>query len=129
MLYKLAADSIVLIHFGFIIFVVLGGLLVLSWPKIAWVHIPAAAWGVWIELSHGVCPITPLEQSLRDRAGATNYEGSFINQYIVPIIYPPDFSPQTAQVFGFALMVFTMTVYSVAIYRKRRPRVAGSSDF
>ena len=129
MLYKLAADSLVLIHFGFIMFVVLGGLLVLSWPKIAWAHIPAAMWGVWIEFTHGVCPLTPLEQSLRLRAGSTSYEGSFINHYIIPIIYPPGFSPQIAQIFGFVLLVFTISIYSFAIYRKRKPRTIESSDF
>lgn len=128
MLYKLAADSLVLIHFGFITFVVLGGLLVLSWPRIAWVHIPAVAWGVWIELSHGTCPLTPWEQALRVRGGVSSYEGSFIDNYIVPFIYPSGFSSDTAQTLGLALLVFTVLVYSGVIFLKLRARLQKPSD-
>lgn len=118
--YKLAADLLVLIHFGFIIFVVLGGLLVFRWPKLAWAHIPAACWGAWIEFTHGVCPLTPLEQMLRLQAGAQSYDGSFIDHYIVPLIYPPGFDADTATLLGLAVLTLNLTVYGVLIYRRKR---------
>jgi len=117
MLFKLAADLLVLIHFGFIIFVVLGGLLVFYWPKTVWGHIPAVAWGAWIEFSHSICPLTPLEQSLRARAGAGNYEGSFIDHYIIPLIYPPGFSAETANLLGLLVLAVNILIYSFVICR------------
>ncbi len=116
--YKLAADLLVLIHFGFIIFVVLGGLLVFRWPKVAWVHVPAAAWGAWIEFSHGTCPLTPLEQSLRVKAGTPTYDGSFIDQYIIPLVYPPGFDPETATLLGLAVLSINIVIYSAVGYRR-----------
>ncbi len=116
--YKLAADLLVLIHFGFIIFVVLGGLLVFRWPKVAWVHVPAAAWGAWIEFSHGTCPLTPLEQSLRVKAGTPSYDGSFIDQYIIPLVYPPGFDPETATLLGLAVLSINIVIYSAVGYRR-----------
>lgn len=125
--YKLAADLLVLIHFGFIIFVVLGGLLVFRWAWVAFAHVPAAAWGAWIEFTHGTCPLTPLEQSLRLKAGATSYEGSFIDHYIVPLIYPPGFDPETATLLGLAVLSLNLVVYTAVCYRriasKRRSQV------
>lgn len=88
MLARLAADFVVLIHFGFIVFVVVGGLLVLRWPRAAWMHLPAAAWGAGIVLLGGICPLTPLEKSLRRLAGEAGYEGGFIDRYVMPVIYP-----------------------------------------
>ncbi len=128
MLYKLAADFTVLIHFGFITFVVLGGLFVLIWPRIAWVHIPAVAWGVWIELTHGICPLTPLEQTLRNKADVSNYQGNFIDHYIIPLIYPSEFSSDTAQQLGLALLTFTLLVYAAVILRWTRKRAGKSPD-
>ena len=118
MTYKLAADLLVLIHFSFIIFVVLGGLLVLRWPRVAWAHIPAAAWGAWISFTHGVCPLTPMEQSLRTLAETPNYQGGFINHYIIPLLYPPGFSAETAQILGFMVLGLNLFFYTTVIYRK-----------
>ena len=72
----------------FIAWVVLGGLVVLRWPRLAWLHLPAVAWGVWIELTGGVCPLTPLEQRLRLAAGEAGYSGGFIEHYLGALIYP-----------------------------------------
>jgi len=120
MWYKLAADLLVLIHFGFIIFVVLGGLLVLRWPWVGLLHSPAAAWGAWIEISHGLCPLTTLEQSLRRAANTPNYEGGFIANYIVPMVYPPGFSPEMARLLGITLLAGTLVIYLVVISRRFR---------
>jgi hypothetical protein len=87
-IYRLLADAVVLLHFGFVLFVVLGGLLALRWPLVRWVHLPAALWGAWIELSGGICPLTPLENALRLRAGEAAYTGDFVGRYLLPVLYP-----------------------------------------
>jgi hypothetical protein len=125
MLARLAADLLVLIHFSFIIFVVLGGLLALRWPKAAWAHIPAAAWGAWIEFSHGICPLTPLEQSLRAQADADSYDGSFIDHYLIPLIYPPGFDADTANLLGLLVLAFNGTIYAFVIYRRFKVNKSG----
>ena len=84
----LLADLVVVIHFSFVLFVILGGLLVLRWPRLAYLHLPAATWGVLIEFAGWVCPLTPLEQSLRLKAGEQGYSGSFIEHYVLPLLYP-----------------------------------------
>src|SRR5580698_966578 len=88
MLYRVLADAVVLLHFAFVAFVVLGGLLVLRWPWTAWVHLPAAAWGAFVELYLHYCPLTPLENWLRERGGLVTYDTGFIAHYIMPVIYP-----------------------------------------
>ena len=88
MMYRIAADLVVVIHLGFIVFVVLGGLGVFKWHKLAWLHIPAAAWAASLEFFHWRCPLTPVEQWLRLAAGETGYSGGFIPHYLMPLIYP-----------------------------------------
>lgn len=88
MSYALLADAVLLLHLAFVLFVVLGGLLVIKWPRLTWLHLPALVWAVWIELSGAICPLTPLEQSFRQQAGESSYAGSFIGHYIEPILYP-----------------------------------------
>jgi len=117
MLASLAADSVVLIHFGFIVFVVAGGLLVLRWPRAAWVHLPAAAWGAAIVLLGGICPLTPLEQWLRHLAGEADYEGGFIDRYLMPVIYPVGLTRDVQVVLGVLVVGVNLVVY--AIVRKR----------
>ncbi|MDT3677480.1 MAG: DUF2784 domain-containing protein [Burkholderiaceae bacterium] len=117
MLASLAADFVVLIHFGFIVFVVAGGLLVLRWPRAAWVHLPAAAWGAAIVLLGGICPLTPLEQWLRHLAGEADYEGGFIDRYLMPVIYPVGLTRDVQVVLGVLVVGVNLVVY--AIVRKR----------
>ena len=88
MWYRLLADAVLIIHLGFIAFVVLGGLLVLRWPRLAWLHLPTVAWGAWIEFTGSICPLTPLEIGLRARGGETAYRGGFIEHYVTALIYP-----------------------------------------
>ena len=122
MLYKLDADMLVLMHFSFIVFAVLGGLLVLRWPAVAWIHIPTAGWGAWIEITHGVCPLTTFEKSLRTSANAASYPGSFIDNYIIPIIYPPGLTPEISRLLGFTLLIFTVLIYAWVVFRYLRNR-------
>lgn len=125
---RLAADLLVLIHLSFIIFVVLGGLLVLRWPRVAWVHLPAAAWGAWIEFAHGVCPLTPLEKSLREQAGQAAYDGGFIEKYVIPIIYPPGYSPEVANVLGLLVLAINLLIYTMVVRRRLGSHEARQPD-
>ncbi|MES9961972.1 MAG: DUF2784 domain-containing protein [Candidatus Sedimenticola sp. 20ELBAFRAG] len=88
MIERIAADLVLLLHFGFILFVVLGGLLVLRWPKMAWLHVPCLAWGVIVDTMGWICPLTPLENRLRLAGGESGYTGGFIEHYLMPLVYP-----------------------------------------
>jgi len=110
-LFKILADSVVLVHFGFVAFVVFGGLLVFKRRWVMWVHIPAAAWGALIEFIGWPCPLTPLEKMLRRRAGEAGYEGGFIERYILSILYPIGLSRETQYVLGCVVLVVNLFVY------------------
>ena len=85
---RIIADAIMVFHLCFVTFVMTGGLLALRWRRVAWLHLPAVAWGIYIELSHGVCPLTPMENRFRRWGGGSTYQGSFVEHYITPIVYP-----------------------------------------
>jgi hypothetical protein len=99
----LLADGVLIAHLAFILWVMLGGLLVLRWPRLAWLHLPAVAWGLYVELSGRICPLTPLENSLREAAGEVGYSGGFIEHYITAMIYPDGLSRRIQ--FGLAGLV------------------------
>jgi len=126
MLYRILADGIVVVHFGFLLLVVFGGLLVLRWRRAAGLHIPAAIWGVLIELVGWPCPLTPLEQQLRRWAGQTGYEGSFIEHYIVPLIYPPGLTRTHQILLGLAVLVINAAVYAWLWRRSQRRDAQGT---
>lgn len=88
MLYRIAADAVLVLHFAFVLFVLLGGLLVLRWPRVAWLHLPAVAWAAFVEFSGRICALTPLEVALRQAAGDAGYAGDFLEHYIVAVMYP-----------------------------------------
>ena len=116
----LSADTVVLLHLGFILFVALGGLLALRWPRVAWVHLPAVVWGTLIELTGWICPLTPLENRLRTAAGKQAYTGGFIDRYIMPIVYPVELTRGTQLALGTAVIVANLAIYGVMIARRRR---------
>lgn len=120
--YRLFADTVVLLHFAFLAFVVLGGLLALRWPRIGWLHLPAAAWGAYVELYQHTCPLTPLENRLREEAGLTAYGGGFIDHYIMPVIYPPGLTPAWQAFLGVLLVTGYVLVYGYAWRRHRLRR-------
>jgi hypothetical protein len=122
MLYRLLADALVLLHLGFVVFVVSGGLLVLRWPRVAWVHVPAAAWGVWIECRAGICPLTPLENRLRAAGGDTGYAGSFVEHYVMPVLYPAGLTPAVQGWLGAVVLALNVAVYGVLLHRMRGQR-------
>jgi hypothetical protein len=109
------ADAVLVLHFGFILFVVLGGLLVARWPKLAWVHLPAALWGLGIELSNGRCPLTPLENHLRRLAGGRGYEETFVEHYLLPWIYPAGLTRGVQLALAAAIVVVNLGTYALAL--------------
>jgi hypothetical protein len=122
-MYGLLADLVVAVHFLFVLFVVLGGLLVLRWPWVAYLHIPAAIWGAAIEFAGWICPLTPLENSLRRQAGSAGYSGSFIEHYILPVLYPSALTREIQLILGFLVIAFNLTVYAY-VFRKASRRVS-----
>ena len=112
MTYILLADMVVLLHFLFVIFVVFGGLLVLRWKRVVWLHLPAAAWGVAIELGGWICPLTPMENRFRRMGGEAGYSGSFIERYLEPLLYPLGLTRHTQLVFGLAVLLVNLAIYA-----------------
>jgi hypothetical protein len=118
-MHRIMADLVVGIHVLFVIFVVAGGLLVLRWPRLAWVHIPAAIWGALIEFAGWICPLTPLEQSLRKAAGQAGYEGGFIENYMLPVLYPQGLTRGIQIGLGALVLTLNLLIYGYLL-RKRR---------
>lgn len=119
MAWRLAADALVVIHLGFILFVLLGGLLLLRWPRLIWLHLPAVAWGIVVECLHLGCPLTPWENQMRGMAGQAGYDGGFIEHYLIPLIYPAGLTPQIQIGLGAIVVLVNLTVYAWLIWRWR----------
>src|SRR5512147_2468707 len=111
MLARALADAVVVVHAAFVVFVVAGGLLVLRHRRIAWLHVPAVAWAAYIEVSGGVCPLTPLENALRGAAGDAGYAGGFIEHYLIPLIYPAGLTPAVQLALGVFVVTLNLAVY------------------
>jgi hypothetical protein len=120
MLSGVLADAVLVVHGLFIVWVVLGAIAVWRWPKLALVHLPALAWGVWIEISGGICPLTPLENSLRRTAGQTGYSGGFIDHYVGGAIYPDGLTRETQWVIAGVMLAINVVLYGLMIARVRR---------
>lgn len=121
MSYAVLADAVLVAHLGFVLFVALGGLLVLRWPRAAWVHLPAAAWGTAIEFGGWICPLTPLENRLRESAGEPAYGGDFIARYLMPVVYPEGLTREAQIGLGLAVLAGNAVIYAAAWRRRRRP--------
>jgi hypothetical protein len=117
--YALMADAVLVLHLAFVVFVALGALLVWKRPRLAWVHLPAAAWGVAIEFGGWICPLTPLENRLRALAGDEPYRGDFIARYLMPVLYPEGLTREAQIAVGSAALLFNIAIY-VAVVRRRR---------
>ena len=124
MAYRLLADATVALHAAFIVFVVAGGLLVSRNASWALLHLPAVAWVAWLEFTGAICPLTPLENALRARAGDEGYAGGFIDHYLVPVIYPAGLTPGIQVALGAALVVGNAWLYWRA-WRRRPPPAGG----
>lgn len=123
MLYRLAADLMLVLHLGFIVFVVVGAVGVLRWPKLAWLHVPAAAWGAWIEISGAICPLTTLENRFRVSAGGEGYGTSFVEHYLLPIIYPGGLTRTVQLVLAAAVIIINVCLYTYVLRRARKTRI------
>jgi uncharacterized protein DUF2784 len=119
MIYRLLATLVLTTHFAFVLFVVLGGLLVLRWPRLAWLHLPAGIWGVLIEYAGWICPLTPLENWLRANGGESGYAGGFVEHYILRTLYPEGLTRRTQVVLGTLVLVINLVAYSAFVARKR----------
>lgn len=119
-MYQFLADLLLIIHFAFILFVVGGGLFALRYRFLVVLHLPALVWGVYVELSGRVCPLTPWENHLRRLAGEEGYSGGFIEHYLLPVIYPQDLTRELQISLGFSLAAINVVVYAVLIYRYNR---------
>ncbi len=128
MFQRIAADIVVLVHFIFILFVVLGGVLVLRRPRIAWIHLPVAAWGALIEFTGWICPLTPLENRLRMAAGESGYTGSFIGEYLLPVVYPPGLTPRVQLLLGSGVLAINLVLYGILLARMRRSKSMRSRE-
>lgn len=119
MYFKLLADAIVLTHLAFIAFVVGGGFLTWRYRRAFLAHLPALAWGIWIELSGWICPLTPMENHFRELAGEAGYRGGFIAHYLLPIIYPPGLTRHVQWVLAGVLVALNLLAYGGLILRSR----------
>ncbi len=119
---RIAADLVLALHLGFILFVILGGLLVLRFPRIAYLHIPAAFWGAFVEISGRICPLTTWENDFRRSAGESGYAESFVEHYLVPIIYPAGLTRGAQMALAGVVIVTNIVIYGWLVYRWKKSK-------
>ena len=120
MIYRALADLVLIAHLGFVLFVMLGALLALRWPKVIWLHGPAAVWGAFVEFTGRLCPLTPLEVWLRERGGEAGYAGGFVEHYLVPLLYPADLTTNVQLALGSLVVVVNAGLYGWLWRRSKR---------
>jgi hypothetical protein len=123
MIWGVLAEVVVVLHFCFVLFVLFGGALALRWPKVVWIHLPAAAWGALISFAGWICPLTPLEKWLRREGGSAGYEGGFVEHYILPVLYPKGLTPEIQIGLGIIVIVLNLLIYR-QVYRHYRARAS-----
>lgn len=128
MIWRALADLVVVAHFAFILFVVLGALALLHRPRLVWIHLPAVAWGMAIELGGWLCPLTPLENALRARGGAPTYASAFIEHYLVPLVYPAALTHRLQIVLASAALAANAILYALVLRRWRAGRARRAAD-
>ena len=124
MRWRLLADLVLLLHLAFVLFVVLGGLLVLRWPRLAWLHVPVAVYGATIEFLGFTCPLTPLEKHYRRLGGESGYEGGFVEHYVTSLIYPDGLTRGIQVALGIGVLLLNGIIYGVLLRRRRRSATA-----
>ena len=126
------ADAVLLLHLAFIAFALFGALAVWRWPRIAWLHLPALAWGAYVVLAGETCPLTPLENALRMAGGDAGYRQSFIEHYLLPLIYPEAAQGEMGRglqvALGLGLLAVNVLVYALLLAKRRRPAMRGASS-
>jgi len=121
MVYQIFADIVACVHAAFVAFVVLGGVLAIRWRRLVWLHVPAAIWGALIEFADWVCPLTPLENALRERAGEAGYGDGFIQHYLLRALYPAGLTRAAQLALGALVIIVNVAIYVVLVRRRRRP--------
>jgi len=116
--YRLLADLVLVLHAAFVAFVMLGGLLVLRWPRLAWLHLPVVVWGAGIEFLGGICPLTPLENHWRRLAGDQGYTGGFVEHYVFPVLYPEGLTRQVQLGLGLLVLAVNVSIYAWMLWRR-----------
>jgi hypothetical protein len=119
MYYLLLADLVVLLHLAFIIFAVFGGIIIIWWRKVLWLHVPAVLWSGWIEFSEGICPLTPLENWLRAQGGQAAYAIDFVGQYIIALVYPASLTRRIQVVLGAIVIIVNVLIYGYVFIIRR----------
>ncbi|AMM26861.1 DUF2784 domain-containing protein [Variovorax sp. PAMC 28711] len=127
MINRLLADAVLVVHGLFIVFVLLGGVLVWRWPRLAWLHLPAVAWAAWVAWAGWICPLTPIENALRHAAGQAGYSGGFIDHYIAAAIYPEGLTRGVQIGLGVFVALLNLTVYALLWRRVRHQRPRGAT--
>lgn|SRR5690606_21029622 len=122
MLYALLADLVLLLHLAFVSFALAGVVVVVRWPKLAWLHIPAMLWAIWIEWSGGICPLTPLENQLRHAAGQAGYSGGFVEHYLTALLYPAGLTRELQWWLGGIVLLVNLAGYGWLLLRRYRER-------
>lgn len=125
MLYRFAADAVLLLHLAFILFAVLGGLLAVWWRGVLFIHLPAAAWGVFVELTGRICPLTSLENAFRISAGTAGYSESFVEHYLLGIIYPDGLTREVQYFLGALVGAVNVAIYLWLFYYFRQKNRGG----
>ena len=121
------ADAVVALHALFVLFALFGGAFVAWQPRVAIVHLPAAAWAAWVEFTGTICPLTPLENAFRGAADAAGYEGGFVEHYLLPTLYPVGLTSRMQVAFGVIVVALNVSLYGFAWWRIRRRRLAGAA--
>lgn len=126
MLSRFAADAVLLLHMCFILFAVLGAVLAFRWPRVLWLHLPAALWAAGIELAGAICPLTYLENDLRERSGQQGYAGGFVEHYLLPVLYPAGLTPAVQYLLAGVVLGVNLMLYGW-LWHRRRARRGGTS--
>ena len=127
MMYSLLADLVLIVHLAFVLFVLCGGLFVLRWRWIAWLHLPAAIWGAVVEFTGWICPLTPLENWLRVRGDSTGYAGDFLSYYLLALLYPEGLSRPIQLLLGILVIAVNLGVYGWILTNRRLRNVGKGS--
>ena len=120
MWYAFSTDVVAVIHLGFVLFVLFGGLLIVKWPRVMWLHLPAVAWGALVEFTGWICPLTPFENWLRWQAGQVGYEGDFLLRLLLPLLYPEALTRTTQILLGAIALTVNLTIYAWLWRQHRR---------